>query len=662
MKVHTKLLAAFSVLLVTLVIVAVFSLRGYGRIHARFQVLKDDIVPGAIAMAEMAGASHQVAHDLMAYLETAAPEEKENVIAGLRSLEEAGNAHLQHERHLGRKEQEAAQELVQRIAELNSAATDVINLKEHGASREQCLRIYAERLDPTLDSLCGQLKAHKAVHMKDLAAAEEAVRQANVSAIRLGVIVPVAAVALTFILAFLLTRSIVLPIRRLHEGAQRIGAGELDHRVDIQTGDEIEQLAGEFNRMAAALSQSYASLERKVAERTAELERANRQMEEDIAERKRAEDQLREAKQHAENYLDIAGVMLAAADADGDITLINKKGCEILGYRREELLGKNWLDLLVPESIRDEVRGVFHKLMAGDIEPVEYYENALLTKDGDERLLAFHNTVTKDASGRITGVLFSAEDITERRRAEEQLHSLNTELERSNRNLQDFTYTVSHDLQAPLRKIHAFGDFLEEDCGDVLPEEGRQHLHRIQEAAVRMKGLIEHLLKLARVGMHGGELVPVEPRRLIEDVLEDLSATISESGAEVTIEDPLPGVMADPVQLRQVFQNLLDNALKFRSPDRPLKVRISARLEGGQAVFSVADNGIGIEQEYQEKIFGIFQRLHHREDYEGEGVGLALCKKIVLRHGGAIRVESERGKGATFYFTLSAASGAGRET
>jgi light-regulated signal transduction histidine kinase (bacteriophytochrome) len=252
-------------------------------------------------------------------------------------------------------------------------------------------------------------------------------------------------------------------------------------------------------------------------------------------------------------------------------------------------------------------------------------------------------------------------DITERKRAEQELEEsaealvkVNAELERSNRDLEEFTHTVSHDLQEPLRKIHTFGQFLVEDLGEQLPESAREHLRRMQEAAVRMQGLIQHLLGLARVGSRGRKPGEVAPRMVIDKVLDTLSERVRESGAEISVAADLPWVMADPVQLEQVFQNLLSNALKFRSPDRVPKMAITAAAEGEQVRFAVSDNGIGIDARFLERIFGIFQRLYAREQYEGAGVGLALCAKIVRRHGGRIWVESEVGRGSTFHFTLPA--------
>ncbi|MHC4480473.1 MAG: sensor histidine kinase, partial [Planctomycetota bacterium] len=252
-------------------------------------------------------------------------------------------------------------------------------------------------------------------------------------------------------------------------------------------------------------------------------------------------------------------------------------------------------------------------------------------------------------------------EVAERKRAEQRLEVLNTELERSNRDLEEFTYTVSHDLQEPLRKIHTFGQFLVEDCGDHIPDEGREHLRRMQDGAVRMKELIQHLLSLARVGTRGGEMAAVEPQAVLETVLEDLGPRIEETGAEVSVEGQLPTVMADEVQLGQVFQNLIGNALKFRAEGRAPRIAVGAALRDGWATFSVSDNGIGIEEQFLEKVFGVFRRLHPPESYEGSGIGLALCEKIIRRHGGSIWAESEVASGSTFRFALPLATNGDEE-
>ena len=260
-------------------------------------------------------------------------------------------------------------------------------------------------------------------------------------------------------------------------------------------------------------------------------------------------------------------------------------------------------------------------------------------------------------------------DITERVRAGKELEQhvrrlgeLNAELERSNRDLEEFTYVVSHDLQEPLRKVSAFGQFLLEDCSDELPDVGKDYVRRMQRGALRMKGHIQHLLRLSRVGTRGGELEVVQPAEVVATVLDTFGPEIQNAEADISVSDAMPEVNADPIQLEQIFQNLIANALKFRSPKRRLRIGIRAELADSTVLFSVADNGIGIEPKFHDRVFRVFQRLHHREEYEGTGVGLALCDKIVRRHGGRIWVESEVDVGSKFCFALPHQPTPGKET
>ena len=247
------------------------------------------------------------------------------------------------------------------------------------------------------------------------------------------------------------------------------------------------------------------------------------------------------------------------------------------------------------------------------------------------------------------------------RRQEQALRALNAQLEqrvaertaelqRSNEELQQFAYVVSHDLQEPLRVVASYVQQLAERYQDKLEAEANELIGYALDGAKRMQQLIVDLLAYSRIETTGQEFAPTDCEGVLQRVLGDLRVAIEESGAEVT-HDPLPQVMADNVQLGQVLQNLLGNAIKFRSQEPP-RIHVSARQEGQQWVFSVRDNGIGINPRYAERIFGIFERLHPRTEYPGTGIGLAICKKIVERHGGQIWVESEPGKGAAFFFTL----------
>jgi len=242
-------------------------------------------------------------------------------------------------------------------------------------------------------------------------------------------------------------------------------------------------------------------------------------------------------------------------------------------------------------------------------------------------------------------------DITDRKRAQVVLRAAYEELTRSNAELQQFAYVASHDLQEPLRMIGSYTQLLERRYGDKLDADAREFMGFIVEGATRMKQLIEDLLAYSRVGTRGKDLRPVPAQGALDRALVNLRAAIESSGAQITC-DSLPEVSADDTQVTQLFQNLIGNAIKFRKKDEPPRVHIGVQDAGEEWRFSVSDNGIGIEPQYFERIFMVFQRLHTRDEYPGTGIGLAICKKVVDRHHGRIWVESAYGKGSTFIFTF----------
>jgi signal transduction histidine kinase len=249
-------------------------------------------------------------------------------------------------------------------------------------------------------------------------------------------------------------------------------------------------------------------------------------------------------------------------------------------------------------------------------------------------------------------------EVLERRRAEDDLRVFSRRLEESNRELEQFATIASHDLQEPLRKIQAFGDRLQKDCGPALDGPGTEFLGRILNSAGRMRTLIDDLLTFSRVGRKGRPFVPVDLALAAREVVSDLEGRVRQAGGRVEI-GPLPTIEADPTQVRQLFQNLIGNALKFRKPDEPPVVHVDARLDPGAdgpgpgvCALTVRDNGIGFDQEYADRIFQMFQRLHGRGQYEGNGIGLAICRRIVERHNGQITATSTPGAGATFVVTL----------
>lgn len=242
------------------------------------------------------------------------------------------------------------------------------------------------------------------------------------------------------------------------------------------------------------------------------------------------------------------------------------------------------------------------------------------------------------------------DEIDGRKRAEEQIQTTLIELERSNKELEQFAYVASHDLQEPLRMVSSFTQLLAQRYEDQLDDKAKKYIDYAVDGAVRMQRLINDLLAYSRVSTQGKTLRPIDSHVALGAALQNLAAVIEENLA-IVVNDDLPTVRSDATQLSQLFQNLIGNAIKFRGADVP-RIQVSACDLGHEWRFSVQDNGIGIDAQYTEKVFVIFQRLHTRKEYPGTGIGLAICKRIVERHGGRIWFESELGKGSTFYFTM----------
>jgi PAS domain S-box-containing protein len=370
-----------------------------------------------------------------------------------------------------------------------------------------------------------------------------------------------------------------------------------------------------------------------------------------ISVRKDAEEHLVQMENKYRGLLEAAPDAMVVVNQAGKIVLLNLQAETQFGYRRDELLGQKMSNIvpagfperLVADSLRSAEDALAQQIGTG-------IELTARRKDGSEFPIEIMLSPLESAEGVL--VTAAIRDITARKRSEAQLLEKVKELNRSNEELQQFAYIASHDLQEPLRMVASYTALLAKRYKGKLDSDADEFISFAVDGASRMQLLIRDLLAYSRVGLKGRELVETSAENALQQAIRNLRGAIEGSGALVT-HDALPSVMADEMQLTQLFQNLVGNAIKYRRAGVP-RVHITAAPNGSNKwMFSVRDNGLGIEAQYFERIFGVFQRLHRREEFDGTGIGLAICKKIVERHGGAISVESTLGEGSTFLFPLA---------
>jgi PAS domain S-box-containing protein len=333
--------------------------------------------------------------------------------------------------------------------------------------------------------------------------------------------------------------------------------------------------------------------------------------------------------------------LLAAAGFDGLLKRFNDAWEAQLGWTRAELEVKPYMEIVHPDD-RAETQNQIARLAQG--ETIAEYVCRILCKDGTIRWVAWSGG-PGDEAFYIVG-----RDVSDRLAMEHELAQRAERLQGTNAELQDFAYTA-HDLSEPLRMVASFLGLLERRHGDQLDDKGREYLEQAAAGAARMRHLIDDLLLYSRVANEEPRREQVELRALVDEVLQILGPSLEEERGTVEIGD-LPTLEAEPVQLAQLLQNLIGNAIKFHPPGVPPVVRVTARRTIGGCVMTVADDGIGIPEADQERIFAMFTRLHGREEYAGTGIGLAICRRIAERHGGRIYVESEPGRGAAFHTLL----------
>ncbi|HEU4903684.1 MAG TPA: ATP-binding protein [Flavisolibacter sp.] len=454
---------------------------------------------------------------------------------------------------------------------------------------------------------------------------------------------------LTYLLSKRLQRSVSDPILHLAEKARLISEQkDYSVRAEKKSNDETGVLTEAFNHMLTQIELQNAqihalnnNLEEKIAVRTWELQEAN--------------NALTEQNEFIQTIIDASIDLIAVFDKDLNYLILNQYAARVFQRKREDIIGKNILQVFPQMKDKPLVQHL-HDALHGKFVHVASYQSQLADAYFENFFIPL-----RDQEDNIDRVLLIGHDITETMRANEKLRQLNSELEKSNRDLEQFAYVASHDLQEPLRKIMTFSDLSERNMHN--PEIQKRYLQKISSSAGRMTELIKAVLNYSRLSRTGVEVTDVDLNVTIEQLKTDLELFIEEKSARI-VSEKLPVVKGIPLQLSQLFLNLLTNALKFS--DRPPEITIrvlpitpedsqEAGLpdkEGDFLKIVFADNGIGFEQQYANRLFSIFQRLHSSDSYAGTGIGLALCKKITENHGGAITVQSEPGKGTTFFIYL----------
>ena len=431
------------------------------------------------------------------------------------------------------------------------------------------------------------------------------------------------------LLSFIAIKNLTHPIGRMVDDVNTIAGGDLDHPIRPPITAELLKLEESISSMVLRLKEI-------------------------ITELKASETNYRTLVQSANS-------VILRFDTGGNITFINEYAQKFFGFAEEEILGKNLIGTIVPEfasngeNLASKINDLF-------INPKRYEvsENENTRKDGSRAWISWTNQPLYDDRGNLVEILSIGNDITRLKEVEMEIQNLNNELEERvydrtrqltevNKNLESFTYTVSHDLRAPLRAISGYSSILLEDLKDI-PEKDRKYLELLRQNSHDMGRLIDDLLNFSKLGMRSIEKEMVQPALIVKEILREVRADPSAKNVEFVVDD-LPPCQADPILLKQVYANLISNALKFsRKKDHPV-IEIGSMTKDGHLTFFVRDNGIGFDMRYAGKVFGVFQRLHNAQEYEGTGVGLAIVQRIIEIHGGHIWVESEVDRGTTFYFT-----------
>jgi PAS domain S-box-containing protein len=365
--------------------------------------------------------------------------------------------------------------------------------------------------------------------------------------------------------------------------------------------------------------------------------------------------ELQRERDRAELYFDIAGNMMVVADLEGRIERANRKAADVLCRPDASLQGKDWFELCFPADERAEARHFFHRLVVDDRKSEQRFRGRVVTADGRFRTIAWHTTRLVDEQGRIKGLLGVGEDITGRLEAEDHLRRTLDELERSNMGLQQFVHVASHDLREPINSILNFARLLVRDRDGANAAVTDRYINYILRGGERLRMLVDDLLAFVRIENSEPRMERVELDEAVEETRQALADAIERSGARISVGS-LPAIRGDRTLIGLLLQNLISNAIKFRRPGESPEITVSASRDEEAVRICVTDNGIGVAESFHEKIFGVFQRLHSRSEYEGTGLGLALSRRVADMHGAQLSVTSRENEGSSFMLALPLSS------
>jgi PAS domain S-box-containing protein len=487
------------------------------------------------------------------------------------------------------------------------------------------------------------------------------------------VIVTIIGLSFMVLLTVLLARSLTDSLTELSAAASELQAGDLDRRANVQSNDEIAALANVFNSMAAEIQTRRRELEQKVQQRTAELDRTNRDLEREIREHQRAEEGLRNSEERFRAIVESTTDCIMVWDQQYNYLYANQASIDHVGTTRRQVIGKNMRDGLghVPKMLERWKRRVDEAFRTGD----SLFVEDELELDG--RTVYSESTISplRAQTGEIFAVGVVYRDVTERKRAQAELSKLNQMLLAKNEELESIVFVASHDLRSPLVNVQGFSRELQMSCDQlrelleqppaqptlqrkidqILNKDINESLEFIRAGVSKMDRLLNGLLRLSRLGRAGLRMETIDMNTLVSNALKAMDYQIQEGGVKIDVED-LPPCFGDETQISQVFSNLIDNAVKYRHHGRDSWVRIQGEASGEYVCYHIEDNGIGIPKGRERHIFEIFQR-ENVPDIQGEGLGLTIARRIIDRHDGSISARSQEGQGSVFTITLPRGSG-----